>query len=133
MLINWINVTIYAEQWPKLFILLPQADRAITEIIERENVSTTTKTNSHDTTPVHSQYSLHSLQIPARTSKSQRELILSSKAKILAVYGLAYIQNKNYKSAAEKFLMVSIFLMSCSSLIPDRGFVLFGLVKRITF
>jgi len=104
MLISWINVTIYAEQWQKLFVLLPQADRAINEIIERENVSSI-PSNTFSTT----QYSsLQSLQIPARTSKIQKDLILSSKAKILAVYGLAFLQNKNYKAAAEKFMTVSL-------------------------
>ncbi|KAI1725276.1 26S proteasome subunit RPN7 domain-containing protein [Ditylenchus destructor] len=73
MLINWINVTVYANQWPKLGILLPQAERAINEVTDRES-----------------------------------ELVMSSKAKIAAVGGLAKMQEKQYKQAAEKFMTVDI-------------------------
>ncbi|KAL7078571.1 hypothetical protein ACQ4LE_002163 [Meloidogyne hapla] len=126
MLISWINVTVYAEQWSKLSILLPQADRAINEMIERENVSTTT-TNSN--TFATTQYSsLQSLQIPARTSKLQKELILSSKAKILAVYGLYSLQNKNYKGAAERFMMIDLDVLNYPQLISPSDVAIYALI-----
>uniref|UniRef100_A0A915NFL2 PCI domain-containing protein n=1 Tax=Meloidogyne floridensis TaxID=298350 RepID=A0A915NFL2_9BILA len=124
MLISWINVTIYAEQWQKLFVLLPQADRAINEIIERENVSSI-PSNTFSTT----QYSsLQSLQIPARTSKIQKDLILSSKAKILAVYGLAFLQNKNYKAAAEKFMTIDLDVLNYPQLISPSDVAIYALI-----
>nr|CAD2190906.1 unnamed protein product [Meloidogyne enterolobii] len=124
MLISWINVTIYAEQWQKLFVLLPQADRAINEIIERENVSSV-PSNTFSTT----QYSsLQSLQIPARTSKIQKDLILSSKAKILAVYGLAFLQNKNYKAAAEKFMTIDLDVLNYPQLISPSDVAIYALI-----
>jgi hypothetical protein len=32
MLLNWISATVYAEQWNKLSILIPQVERAISEV-----------------------------------------------------------------------------------------------------
>lgn len=100
MLINWINVTVYAEQWAKLLMLLPQADRAIMEALERENTPTSaTLANPYS--------QMHLANKSASSgNKSQKEFVLSAKAKILAVYGLAHLQDKNFKLAAEKFMMV---------------------------
>lgn len=100
MLINWINVTVYAECWPKLHNLISQAERAINEVIERDNVTPTGPTT------VSNQYNQQQLTPAMKTSKSQRELVLSSKAKIIAVTGLVNLQEKRYRIAAEKFMMV---------------------------
>lgn len=100
MLINWINVTVYAEQWQKLFMLLPQADRAIAEVMERENTP-----NSATLANPYAQMQMANKGVGA-ANKSQKEFVLSAKAKILAVYGLANLQDKNFKLAAEKFMMV---------------------------
>lgn len=104
MLINWINVTVYAEQWPKLFVLLPQADRAINEMIDRD------KLNEVDNKFPSQQIGMPGFSGtgPKPTVKSQREMVFSAKAKILAVYGLANLQSKEYKTAAEKFMQVCI-------------------------
>lgn len=97
MLINWINVTVYAEQWSKLFVLLPQAERSITEMIERENTPTSATLANPYT----------QMQLASKCgTKSQKDFVLSSKAKILAVSGLAYLQDKKFKEAAEKFMLV---------------------------
>jgi hypothetical protein len=104
MLINWINVTVYAEQWPKLFVLLPQAERAINEVIERDNITGTASVPNQYIQPHLQQVS--SAGSKSAIMKSQKELVYSSKAKIQAVYGLAHLQDKNYKIAAEKFMQV---------------------------
>ena len=101
MLINWINVTVYAEYWPKLHNLISQAERAINEVIERDNVTSTGSTSSG----MPSQYNLQQATAQ-KSSKSQRDLVLSAKAKIMAVSGLVNLQEKHYRAAAEKFMMV---------------------------
>lgn len=101
MLINWINVTVYANQWPKLGILLPQAERAINEVTDRESVASSSSTNRAGMSTFPSSV--------ASSVKSYKELVMSSKAKIAAVGGLAKMQEKQYKQAAEKFMTVSDF------------------------
>lgn len=94
MLISWINVTIYANQWQKLLLLLPQAERAISEVIDRESIQNTPgRGRSHSSNCV--------------SSKNYKELVQSSKAKIAAVSGLSKMNDFLYKLAAEKFMTVS--------------------------
>lgn len=100
MLINWINVTVYANQWPKLGILLPQAERAINEVTDRESVASSSSSNRGHLSTFPSSV--------ASSVKSYKELVMSSKAKIAAVSGLAKMQEKQYKQAAEKFMTVDI-------------------------
>lgn len=99
MLISWINVTIYANQWQKLLLLLPQAERAICEVIDRESIqSSSGRGRSHNHfTP------------PSASSKNYKELVQSSKAKIAAVSGLSKMNDRLYKQAAEKFMTVNNF------------------------
>ena len=99
MLINWINVSIYAEQWTKLGILLPQAERAISELIERESVPTSAAGN----------YGVGLFQQKNPPLKSYKEIIETCKAKISAVSGLSKMHEKNFKQAAEKFMTVCLF------------------------
>jgi hypothetical protein len=96
MLINWINVTIYAEQWPKLGNLLSQAERTICEIMERD--SATSSSSSYSSTSA--------IQPKTPTSKNYKELVQTCRAKISAVIGLAKMQERNFRQAAEKFITV---------------------------
>lgn len=96
MLISWINVTIYAEQWMKLDILLPQAERAIAEAQERENTAATSNTRP----------SAAAMSTKLNATKNYKELIQSSKAKIFAVQGLYKMNGRHYKDAANSFIQV---------------------------
>lgn len=96
MLISWINVAIYANQWPKLLLLLPQAERAISEVIDRESIQNSTGRSRN-----HNHYSSN-----CTSNKNYKELVQSSKAKIAAVSGLSKMNDRLYKEAAEKFMTV---------------------------
>ena len=122
MLINWINVTVYAEQWPKLFILLPQADRAINEMMERENVATA----SGSAPNIQAQQQQSALA--AAGLRNQREFVFTSKAKVLAVYGLAHLQDKNYKTAAEKFMTVDLDVLNYPQLLSASDVAVYGTI-----
>ena len=111
MLLNWINVTIYADQWSKLTMLLPQAERAISEIVEREALATSTATT------VNNYGSSASSNPRASAVKNYRELVQSSKAKITAVFGLSKMYDKMFKQAAEKFITVTLTIDNKNSLI----------------
>lgn len=92
-----MNVSIYAENWGKLLVLLPQAERALNDVIERESVAN----NSNNRTGGSS-----SLQFPTPTSKNYKELVQSAKAKLASLNGLSKLQQREYKAAAEFFLKV---------------------------
>uniref|UniRef100_A0A915D2L6 PCI domain-containing protein n=1 Tax=Ditylenchus dipsaci TaxID=166011 RepID=A0A915D2L6_9BILA len=117
MLINWINVTIYAQHWPKLGILLPQAERAIAEVVDRESVAATSTTRSGV-----SSFSSSAIN-PA---KNYKELVMSSKARIASVSGLAKMQDKQYKAAAEKFMTVDIDALDYPQLLAASDVAVYG-------
>ncbi|KAL3115809.1 hypothetical protein niasHT_007814 [Heterodera trifolii] len=119
MLINWISVTVYAEQWSKLFVLLPQAERAIAEIIERENTPTSA-TLANPYTQMQSGSKVG--------NKSHKDFVLSSKAKILAVTGLANLQDKKFKEAAEKFMTVDLDVLNYPQLLSASDVAVYGVM-----
>lgn len=90
MFLNWINVSIYADNWGKVLMLLPQAERAINDVIERETVANNTNSKVGGGT----------------SSKNYKELILGAKAKLATLNGLLKLQAREYKAAAEQFLKV---------------------------
>uniref|UniRef100_A0A183BSZ3 PCI domain-containing protein n=1 Tax=Globodera pallida TaxID=36090 RepID=A0A183BSZ3_GLOPA len=119
MLINWINVTVYAEQWSKLSVLLPQAERAIVEIMERENTPTSATLANPYT----------QLQMTGKSgNKNQKEFVLSSKAKLLAVSGLANLQDKKFKEAAEKFMLVDLDVLNYPQLLSASDVAVYGVM-----
>lgn len=99
MLLNWITATVYAEQWNKLSILIPQVERAVSEIVEREAPSSTANNPQRTTSSAAS----------GKSARSAKELIATSNAKIAAVSGLNCIKKGDFKQAANRFISVSKF------------------------
>lgn len=95
MLLNWISATVYAEQWAKLNVLIPQAERAVSETVERDGASAARELRH---------------QPRSMTDKGRKELIASSTAKLSAVSGLSAIKCNNFRMAADKFMAVSFQL-----------------------
>uniref|UniRef100_A0A914HWZ6 PCI domain-containing protein n=1 Tax=Globodera rostochiensis TaxID=31243 RepID=A0A914HWZ6_GLORO len=104
MLINWINVT---------------AERAIVEIMERENTPTSATLANPYT----------QLQMTGKSgNKNQKEFVLSSKAKLLAVSGLANLQDKKFKEAAEKFMLVDLDVLNYPQLLSASDVAVYGVM-----
>uniref|UniRef100_A0A914C3R3 PCI domain-containing protein n=1 Tax=Acrobeloides nanus TaxID=290746 RepID=A0A914C3R3_9BILA len=116
MLLNWINVTIYADQWNKLDILLPQAERAIAEAQERESIGATST----------SRPSMAALPAKINAAKTYKELIQSSKAKVFAVTGLYRMHGRNYKSAADSFIQVDLDALNYPQLLSSNDVAIYG-------
>lgn len=93
MLLNWITATVYAEQWNKLSILLPQVERAVSELLERDAPAAPSQ-----------QQRAASAGGKTRTAK---ELVATSNAKIAAVSGLNCMKKSDFKQAANRFISVS--------------------------
>ena len=108
MLLNWITVSVYAEQWPKLGILIPQAERAVAEALERDNATSGGGASGSGGIASMQQRTI-AVGVPnsaQKTNKSLKELIATSSAKIAAVAGLAHMKGQHYKEAANKFIQV---------------------------
>lgn len=108
MLINWINVSIYADNWSKLNVFIPQAERAINDIIERENVAGGPSSSNQ----IGSSRGMLGLPLSTSNTKSCKELIQSARAKIAAVSGLLKLHDKEYKGAAETFMTVRFYIVN---------------------
>lgn len=97
MLLNWITATVYAEQWSKLSILLPQIDRAVLEVQERD-IPTANQS---------AQRAGPSTAATSKSAKNARELVSTSNAKISAIAGLNCMKRGDFKHAAQHFISVS--------------------------
>jgi hypothetical protein len=97
MLLNWITATVYAEQWNKLGILLPQIERAVSEVQERDIPAA--NQNAQRGGPSTSS---------SKSVRNARELVSTSNAKIAAVSGLNCMKRNDFKHAAQRFISVSL-------------------------
>jgi hypothetical protein len=97
MLLNWITATIYAEQWSKLSILIPQAERAVAEAVDRDVSASSNQGPQRAAMPGG----------PSKGARSIKELVAFATAKISAISGLHAMKCGHFKTAAEKFISVS--------------------------
>ncbi|KAI6213190.1 PCI domain-containing protein [Aphelenchoides besseyi] len=96
MLLHWITANIYADQWSRLGIWIPQAERAVVEAIERENMGTNTVSTRSSGMTVPSQ----------KSTRTFREMIAQSNAKIQAIGALTAMKGGLFKAAARKFITI---------------------------
>ncbi|KAI6186265.1 PCI domain-containing protein [Aphelenchoides besseyi] len=101
MLLHWITANIYVDQWNRLSIWIPQAERAVVEAIERENMGSSIMGSS--TTCNRSS----GLIVPSqKTTRTFREMIAQSNAKIQAISALTAMKAGSFKMAAKKFITI---------------------------
>jgi hypothetical protein len=102
MLLSWITATVYAEQWNKLSILLPQVERAVSEVLERDVPASSSQ---------NAQRVAATTSAGGKTARSAKELVASSNAKIAAVSGLNCMKKGDFKQAAQRFISVSFLTL----------------------
>ncbi|CAD5223731.1 unnamed protein product [Bursaphelenchus okinawaensis] len=113
MLLNWIDASVYAGQWAKLNVLIPQAERAVAETVERENGPTHTRT------------------IRSREAEGNKKLIQVSKTKLNAVSGLTAMQTGKFKEAANKFMQVDLDSLEYPELLSNHDIAAYGTVTSL--
>ncbi|VDN39790.1 unnamed protein product [Gongylonema pulchrum] len=118
MLMNWIEVTVHLKQWQHLDPLIVQADRALLEAVEVENVAATS-TSRPGPRAVNSTLS---------ATRNMKKLITTSTAKVIAVSALSHLNSKNYRQVAKKCLKIEFDSFDCPTLLAAKDIVMFGTI-----
>ncbi|KAI6190275.1 PCI domain-containing protein [Aphelenchoides bicaudatus] len=118
MLLNWITATVYAEQWSKLGILLPQVDRAVSEVQERDIPSSSAQ-NAQRGGPSTSN---------TKSARNARELVASSTAKVAAVSGLNSMKRSDFKTAAQRFISIDLESFNYPELLSQNDVAVYGAI-----
>lgn len=91
MYLTWMECAILAGEWPRVEPLISQAERAISDANDAEQVANATSR----------------ARIMTQTNKNYKQICDSSRAKIDAITALMRLHNGRYKDAADKFLSVN--------------------------
>ncbi|VIO98666.1 G protein pathway suppressor 1, putative [Brugia malayi] len=118
MLMSWIEVTIYLNQWHRVEPLLTQVERALIEAMEVENVAATS-TSRPGRLAANSTYA---------ATRNMKEIIDTAKAKIGAVAALNYLNMRNYRLVAEKCLKIEFDYFDYPALLASKDVVMFGTI-----
>ncbi|CAD5232303.1 unnamed protein product [Bursaphelenchus xylophilus] len=110
MLLNWINASVYGSQWGKLNVLIPQAERAVAEALEREGGSGQNR------------------NVKSNNADGNRKFIQSSKAKLNAVSGLSAMKTGRFKDAADKFMQVDLDSLDYPELLSNHDIACYGTI-----
>lgn len=115
MLLSWIEVSIYLNQWHRVDPLVAQVERAITEAQESE-ASASTLTRG-------SRYHAGASQM---ATKNMKEFIDAAKAKVAGVSALYRLYTKAYKMVAEKCLQIDLNFFNYPNLLSAKDIAVYG-------
>lgn len=119
MLLSWLEVTIHLGQWHRVEPLISQIERAILEASDSEAVSTTSAV---------ARGSRFAGSAAQSATKSMKELIETSKAKVAAINALFRLHSKSYRDAAEKCLTIDLDAFDYPLILSSKDIAIYGTI-----
>uniref|UniRef100_A0A158R5D4 PCI domain-containing protein n=1 Tax=Syphacia muris TaxID=451379 RepID=A0A158R5D4_9BILA len=112
MLLSWIEVSIYLNQWHRVDSLVAQIERAISEAQESE-ASNTVRVS----------------RFPSAThtaTKNMRQFLDTAKMKVAAISALYRLYTKSYKAVAEKCIQIDLNSFNYPNLLSPKDIAVYG-------